>query len=469
MGTTIPAPGVHYFYEGDTASVIAVPNTGYQLTGWSFVMTYAGSTIYDTTVNVAVTNFFDLFTGDFVVGPGDNVYAFSVTANFAAGEAEPDTVTVNITVSDPTQGTTNPAPGTHHFTDGQTLSVVALPATGYEIAGWYLQVIDNTGDTIIDQAVPLAEEDVFDLFDSPITVSPVYDGYIFNVEPVFTAGGIGENDSLIIITAVNDATMGTIVPAPGTHVYYANDTFSVYAVPNEGYHVESWHIAYMYDGEILQDTTIYIGINEIFSLDTADYYLGMTFSFTANFAAGTIPGGDDTVFTVITAVNDASMGTINPAAGTHTYVVGDEFHISATANSGYYLYGYHFVISHPQYGMMIDETVAMDTVSPDELYEMLNYVVEEEMLGFTFQVTAIFERNQGIDDIDMDDVTIYSTDNMIVVRGAEGKQVVLFDVNGRMMSREANAGERVEFRVSNSGVYLVKVGDAAAKRVVVIR
>ncbi|MCR5444329.1 MAG: choice-of-anchor J domain-containing protein [Bacteroidales bacterium] len=468
MGTTIPAPGVHYFYEGDTASVIAVPNTGYQLTGWSFVMTYAGSTIYDTTVNVAVTNFFDLF-GDFVVGPGDNVYAFSVTANFAAGEAEPDTVTVNITVSDPTQGTTNPAPGTHYFTDGQTLSVVALPATGYEIAGWYLQVIDNTGDTVIDQAVPLAEEDVFDLFDSPITVSPVYDGYIFNVEPVFTAGGVGENDSLIIITAVNDATMGTIVPAPGTHVYYANDTFSVYAVPNEGYHVESWHISVMYEGMILQDTTLNIGINEIFSLDTADYYLGMTYSFTANFAAGTIPGGDDTVFTVITAVNDASMGTINPAAGTHTYVVGDEFHISATANSGYYLYGYHFVISHPQYGMMIDTTVDMNTVSPDELYEMLNYIVDEEMLGFTFQVTAIFERNEGIDDIDMDDVTIYSTDNMIVVRGAEGKQVVLFDVNGRMMSREANAGERVEFRVSNSGVYLVKVGDAAAKRVVVIR
>ena len=42
-------------------------------------------------------------------------------------------------------------------------------------------------------------------------------------------------------------------------------------------------------------------------------------------------------------------------------------------------------------------------------------------------------------------------------------------MNGRMLSRKASATEHVEFRVDNSGVYLVKVANAAAKRVVVVR
>ena len=37
-------------------------------------------------------------------------------------------------------------------------------------------------------------------------------------------------------------------------------------------------------------------------------------------------------------------------------------------------------------------------------------------------------------------------------------------VNGRMLDRRQNAADEVEFRMANTGVYLVKVGNAPAKR-----
>ena len=69
----------------------------------------------------------------------------------------------------------------------------------------------------------------------------------------------------------------------------------------------------------------------------------------------------------------------------------------------------------------------------------------------------------------MNNVTIYSTDSKIIVRGAENNSIYIYDVNGREVTREANATENVEFRMSSTGVYLVKVGNAPAKRVLVVR
>ena len=550
MGTTNPAPGTHYFYEGDTAHVYAIPNTGYHLTGWSFIMNYSGVTYYDTTINTPVDDFFSLFNSEWVIEAGDNAYSFSVTANFAAGAAEPDTVTVNITVTDPTEGTTNPAPGTHYFETGDSLSVVALPANGYDLAGWVFSMVTGDGDTIYEnQEIAASSYEFFDIFSGIPAVGPMLDGYVFDVTPIFTPdSGVVNDDSLVVITAVNDATMGTIDPAPGTHVYYAGDTFSVRAIPNAGYHVESWHVVMDYGMGYVYDTTVYVTLNEIFPLDTADYYFGMTMSFTANFAVGDAPVIPDSVI-VNVSVNDATMGTVTPAPGTHYYVLGDTVLSGFQPNAGYYTYAVQMSISHPVYGVIVDTTItdtaelaavagmldtllivedpsmygmivninvifaaegtvpdvytvsvgydvsrgtvtgageyvagstATLTAIPYTGYEFYAWVENNDTVGrqsvYTIgnidadhHLTAIFVVKTGIEDVEADDVKVYSTDNVIVVRGAEGKPVVLFDVNGRMLSREARAAERVEFRVTNSGVYLVKVADAAAKRVVVIR
>ena len=85
------------------------------------------------------------------------------------------------------------------------------------------------------------------------------------------------------------------------------------------------------------------------------------------------------------------------------------------------------------------------------------------------ELVAIFEANVGIEDVDGSNVTIFSNDSKIVVRGAENMNVYIYDVNGRIVRSEANVSDNVEFTMANTGVYLVKVGNAPAKRVVVMR
>ena len=84
-------------------------------------------------------------------------------------------------------------------------------------------------------------------------------------------------------------------------------------------------------------------------------------------------------------------------------------------------------------------------------------------------VYAYFEQILDIEDADATEVTIYSADSKIYVRGAQHMNVYVYDVTGRILREMTNATENVEFQMETTGVYLVKVGDAPAKRVVVVR
>lgn len=67
--------------------------------------------------------------------------------------------------------------------------------------------------------------------------------------------------------------------------------------------------------------------------------------------------------------------------------------------------------------------------------------------------------SQGIDDIEADGIKIYAEDGRIMVSGAERMTMRVYDMMGREVRNENLVG----------GVYLVKVGDLPAKKVVVVR
>ena len=67
--------------------------------------------------------------------------------------------------------------------------------------------------------------------------------------------------------------------------------------------------------------------------------------------------------------------------------------------------------------------------------------------------------NMGIDDPDMENINIYTLDGRIIVEGAEGETVRIFDITGRSVRNEA----------LHTGVYIVKVGDRPARKVVVMK
>lgn len=75
----------------------------------------------------------------------------------------------------------------------------------------------------------------------------------------------------------------------------------------------------------------------------------------------------------------------------------------------------------------------------------------------------------GVDEVDAINAMIYTNNRQIVVDGAEGNTVWLYDVNGRILATKQDEYSPLRFNVPASGTYLVKIGNHPARKVVVIR
>ena len=84
-------------------------------------------------------------------------------------------------------------------------------------------------------------------------------------------------------------------------------------------------------------------------------------------------------------------------------------------------------------------------------------------------ISAVFVSTIGINDVDMSNVSIYSANSTIYVKGAEGQTIHIYDLNGRTVVTKTNAAETMAIPMDETGVYLVRVGNAAAKRVMLMR
>ena len=76
---------------------------------------------------------------------------------------------------------------------------------------------------------------------------------------------------------------------------------------------------------------------------------------------------------------------------------------------------------------------------------------------------------EGIDGVDALNAKVYTSQGQIVVEGADGKAVALFDINGRMLATKQDYGTVIRFDAPASGTFMIKIGNHAARKVVVIR
>lgn len=225
----------------------------------------------------------------------------------------------------------------------------------------------------------------------------------------------------VILTTAQGA-MGSV--SAGATVDSAS-TFTATATPNDGYHFVAW----------------LKGIDTVSTDAVYTFVVTEDVTLVAHFASDQTPGVS---YTVTAEVNDPAMGTVT---GGGSYEEGAECVLVAHANEGYRFVKW----------MNGDQEVGpADTI--------FTFTVQANIT-----ITAVFEPVNGIEDVDMNNVTIYSTESKIVVRGAESQSIYVFDVNGRVVTSEVNAAETCEFRMATTGVYLVKVGNAPAKRVLVVR
>lgn len=137
-----------------------------------------------------------------------------------------------------------------------------------------------------------------------------------------------------------------------------------------------------------------------------------------------------------------------------------------------------------------DDPVAIVLASPRDGYRFDHWSDGSTQNPYTYTamgsltLTAYFaSTTEGINDIEMDGIRLLSVDGRIVVESGDGGtlgEVRVFDVTGRMLSeahpalsghpsRGEGTGWRAEFEVPASGMYVVKIGDQTARKIVVIR
>ncbi len=81
----------------------------------------------------------------------------------------------------------------------------------------------------------------------------------------------------------------------------------------------------------------------------------------------------------------------------------------------------------------------------------------------------IEEDCDGIEESEPDRVRIFSIDNTLSICGAQGESVYVFDVVGRQIFHTASASDMETVKVPSVGVYIVKVGNSRAKKIVAIK
>ena len=82
---------------------------------------------------------------------------------------------------------------------------------------------------------------------------------------------------------------------------------------------------------------------------------------------------------------------------------------------------------------------------------------------------TIYITEEGIGDVETLNAKVYSSEGRIVVEGADGHRVTLYDVTGRVLATKEDGYSPLRLEVPASGTYMIKIGAYPARRVVVIR
>ena len=432
----IPTEAVDY---GTTVTLTAVPAEGYHFFEWS---------------NGVATETLDLLV------ESDT----TVVAKFALNVY---TVTTNVTPDASGSVNVSPAATVEH---GTIVSLTAVPTAGYHFVSWSngateptitVTVVSDTTLTATFEANAAGTYTVTVIYDAtmgsvsgvptePVNADSVItlvatanDGY------VFTGWSNGTTSDTLVLTVTDNVTvtanfelfvpatyivsvstrstlMGEVTPM-GIFDVLEGTEYTVTAIPNAGYQFVAW----MAGDDTMSTNAVY------------------TFTVTASIALTAVFEEIPAELFLVTGVsNDENMGFV---LGSGYYEAGTEVTLSAQANEGY-----RFVAWLTRFGGL----ASVDTVSTDALY---TFTVTADVTYY-----AVFKRAPvDIDDVEAAEVEIFAADGRIVVRGAES-DIFLYDVNGRVLNHQA-AAANVEFTVPATGVYLVKVGNAAAKRVAVVR
>ena len=236
------------------------------------------------------------------------------------------------------------------------------------------------------------------------------------------------NNKTITVISANES-MGTV---SGSGEYEVGAEVTITATANQGYRFANWN-----DGNTNNPRTITVA-------EDATYI--------ASFAAeGTTTPDSNTIVIYDTIVVHDTIGlTIHDTLYLPIY---DTVYITDTTRL-------HDTIYLPQY--IHDTTYIVDTLLLTDTIYLPQYIHDTVYIHDTIYIT-------GIENVATINAKIYSGHSRIVVEGANGNNVMLFDMSGRLLATKQDEYSVLEFDVPVSGAYFVKIGNYNAKKVVVIK
>ena len=451
MGTTIPAPGTYAYNPGDTLTITALAASHRHFVQWNDGDTHAVRTI---------------------VVSGNATY----TAEF-----DYDSVTIIFANADTAMGTISPVPGVYIYHVGDTINAQAVANTGYHFANWYISIgtlLDSININPLDSVVPSYMAGI----EMTITPNFVANNYTINVysndDNLGTTTGTGSypynttatiaaipaanclfvewndgdtNAVRTILVTGNASYTATFQSIPqhtltltavdgqgtvtGAGTYYEGETVTITATSNPGYHFYGWGVI---NSAVLDSSYIVFSHDSVLTFNMpendVDYY--------ALFEANPV------TVTVSIMANDDNLGYVlvnGNRVDSYRGVVGETIHLEAVATGSQF---FVWTIS--------DQDDAYITTPT------LEYTITENSRF----IIAVFH-SLGIDDVEANGTTIFSQNGNIVVRGAEQQTIRVYDLVGRMLMQTTNAAAEETFRMERTGVYLVQVGNNAARRVIV--
>ena len=129
--------------------------------------------------------------------------------------------------------------------------------------------------------------------------------------------------------------------------------------------------------------------------------------------------------------------------------------------------------------LIVHDTVYIDIPVHDTTYITLTdtlYLTETDTLWLHDTIylpqyihDTIYITQEGIDGTEWSAAKVYSSHGQVIVDGANGNIVTLYDVNGRMIATKRDEYAPLHFDVSASGAYMLKIGNHPAHKVVVIK
>ena len=453
--------------SGDTVMLTAVPNPGYHFVKWVKCQ----------------MNQYGIFSETSVTSTQNPLQ--QVMANqdvYWAAKFAPDTFHVQITVNDDRWGFLN-VPEEQDLAYGTELVLYAFPSDPNSNMCTFVEWSDGTqGEPVFTGSS----------WGSKKTVTVTGD---ISLQAIFTS-------QYRTVTAVSsDETLGEIVSGSGDYQYL--DTAVLRARPADHYHLTHWLIEYTYididngstmtsSREVWNENPYYMPIDGNENNITATAYFAIdthTVSVvSSNMMHGGVEGGGTFPYgTAATVTATAYSGyefvrwsngvTYNP----YTFAVSTDVELTAVFAEQGTVHNITALAHDPTTGSVTGggqyatgETATLTAV-PAEGYRFVRWNDGNTdnprlvLVVTDITYTAFFADINAIDDAEVASAKVYSHHGQIVVEGAEGQPVTLIDAVGRQLATKRDEYTPVRFDVPTSGTYLVKIGDYAARRVVVIR